>query len=149
MIVGTASALPAVCPSSSSSSSSSCAGVHGSFNQSICAAHVVARGVFTAAEQIIAKFHYVGPTGPDRTARTRTDFFAARVSEKLRWVRAVLRQSLVGPCGSAWVRSGPCSGIWPLLNWTIVDRHREEIRWRRLKMRELMLKYNGILGLIL
>ena len=53
----------------------------------------------------IAKFHYTGPTGPDRT---RTDFFAARVSEKLRWVRAGLRQS---PCGSARVRSGQCSGI--------------------------------------
>ena len=37
---------------------------------------------------IIAKFHYTGPTGPDRT---RTDFFAARVSDK--------------------VRAGPCSGI--------------------------------------
>jgi len=31
--------------------------------------------------ELIAKFHYTGPTGPDRT---RTDFFAA----KLRWVRA-------------------------------------------------------------
>ena len=36
---------------------------------------------------VIAKFHYTGPTGPART------FFAARVSEKLRWVRARLRQS--------------------------------------------------------
>ena len=45
-----------------------------------------------------AKFHYTGPTGPDRT---RTDFFAARISEKLRWVRAGLRQS---PCGSGRVR---------------------------------------------
>jgi len=54
---------------------------------------------------IIAKFHYTGPTGPDRTC---TDFFATRVSEKLRWVRAGVRQS---PCGSARVRSGPCSGI--------------------------------------
>jgi len=44
---------------------------------------------------IRAKFHYTGPTGPDRTC---TDFFAARVSEKLRWVRAGLRQR-------------PCSGI--------------------------------------
>ena len=42
-----------------------------------------------------AKFHYTGPTGPART------LFAARVSEKLRWVRAGLRQS---PCGSARVR---------------------------------------------
>ena len=41
------------------------------------------------------------PTRPDRT---RTDFFAARVSEKLRWVRAGLRQS---PCGSGRVRAGP------------------------------------------
>ena len=47
---------------------------------------------------VIAKFHYTGPTGP---ARTRTDFFAARVSEKLRWVRAGVRQS---PCGSGRVR---------------------------------------------
>jgi len=52
-----------------------------------------------------AKFHCTGPTGP---ARTRADFFAARVSEKLRWVRAGLRQS---PSGSARVRSGPCSRI--------------------------------------
>jgi len=44
--------------------------------------------------RIIAKFHYTDPTGPDRT---RTDFFAARVSEKLRWVRA-------GPRGSGRVR---------------------------------------------
>jgi len=36
--------------------------------------------------------------GPDRT---RADFFAARVSEKLRWVRAGLRQS---PCGSGRAR---------------------------------------------
>ena len=28
-------------------------------------------------------------------------------------------------------------------------RHSEEIRWERLKMRDLMLKYNGILVLIL
>ena len=49
-------------------------------------------------KQVIAEFHYTGPTGPDRT---RTDFFAARVSEKLRWVCAGLRQS---PCGSARVR---------------------------------------------
>jgi len=34
---------------------------------------------------VIAKFHYTGPTGPDRT---HTDFLATRVSEKLRWVRA-------------------------------------------------------------
>ena len=80
----------------------------------------------------IAKFHNTGPTGPDWTgpdqtksahcvgdmlnsttrarpdatelARTRTKFFAARVSEKLRWVRAGLRQS---PCGSVQVRAGP------------------------------------------
>ena len=49
---------------------------------------------------------YIPPLhGPDRT---RTDFFVARVSEKLRWVRAGLRQS---PYGSVRVRSGPCSGI--------------------------------------
>ena len=40
---------------------------------------------------ILAKFHYTDPTGPART------LFAARVSEKLRRVRAGLRQS---PCGS-------------------------------------------------
>jgi len=78
---------------------------------------------------LIAKFHYTGPTGPDRTGpdqtksahfvgdrlysttRTRpdpTDCFAARVSEKLRWVRAGLLQSR---CWSARLRSGPCSGI--------------------------------------
>jgi len=55
----------------------------------------------SGVELVIAKFHYTGPTGPDRT---RTDFFAARVSEKLRWVRAGLRQS---PCGSLRVRAGP------------------------------------------
>jgi len=48
-----------------------------------------------------AKFHYTGLTGPDRT---RADFFAARVSEKLRWIRAGLQQS---PCGSIRVRAGP------------------------------------------
>jgi len=48
--------------------------------------------------QLIAKCHYTGPTEPDRT---RTDFFAAQVSEKLRWVRAGLRQS---PCGSGRAR---------------------------------------------
>jgi len=58
-----------------------------------------------SVSRVIAKFHCTGPTGPDRT---RTDFFAARVSEKLRWVRVGLRQS---PCGSVRVRSGPCSGI--------------------------------------
>jgi len=47
---------------------------------------------------VIAKFHYTDATGPDRT---RTDFFAAPVSEKLRWVRAGLRQS---PCGSGRAR---------------------------------------------
>ena len=82
---------------------------------------------------IIAKFHYMDPTGPDRTVpdqtksahfvwywlnsttRARPDptgpartFFAGRVSEKLLWVRAGLRQS---PCGSGRVQSGPCSGI--------------------------------------
>jgi len=41
-------------------------------------------------EVVIAKFHYTDPTGPART------FLAARVSEKLRWVRAGLRQSPVG-----------------------------------------------------
>ena len=40
------------------------------------------------------KIHNTGPTGPDRT---RTDFFAARVSDKLRWVRA-------GPVGSGRAR---------------------------------------------
>ena len=40
-------------------------------------------------------YSYIPPLhGPDRT---RTDFFAARVSEKLRWVRAGLRQSPYGP----------------------------------------------------
>ena len=52
-----------------------------------------------------AKFHCTGPTGP---ARTRADFFAARISEKLRWVRAGLRQS---PSGSARVRSGPVGPV--------------------------------------
>ena len=46
---------------------------------------------------------YIPLHGPDRT---RTDFFAARISEKLRWVRA-------GPCWSARVRAGPRSGILP------------------------------------
>ena len=47
---------------------------------------------------LVAKFHYTDPTGPDRTC---TDVFAARVSEKLRWVRAGLRQS---PRGSGRAR---------------------------------------------
>ena len=58
-------------------------------------------GKSSCTRPLIAKFHYTGPTGPDRT---RTDFFAAQ----LRWVRADLRQS---PCGSVRVLSGPCSGI--------------------------------------
>jgi len=45
--------------------------------------------------RVIAEFHYTGPTGPART------FFAARVFEKLRWVRVGLRQS---PCGSGRAR---------------------------------------------
>jgi len=57
--------------------------------------------VCNKSTQFLAKFHYTGPTGPDRT---RTDFFAARVSEKLRWVRVGLQQS---PCGSVRVRAGP------------------------------------------
>ena len=73
---------------------------------SVCAIHErrplrrATRDTQLAVERLlfIAKFHYTGPTGPDRT---RTDFFAARVSEKLRWVRAGLRQS---PCGSGRVR---------------------------------------------
>ena len=56
-----------------------------------------------------AKFYYTGPTGPDRT---HTDFFAARVSEKLRLVPAGLRQS---PCGSVRVRAGPVGPVlWNL-----------------------------------
>ena len=87
------------------------------------------KGMFS----IIAKFHYTGPTGPDRTGpdqtnsshfvgdrlnsttRARPDptgpawtFFVARVSEKLRWVRAGLRQS---PCGSVRVRAGPVGPV--------------------------------------
>ena len=50
----------------------------------------------------IAKFHYTGPTGPDRT---RTEFFAARVSEK----------TPLGPCGSPTksvrVRAGPVGPV--------------------------------------
>ena len=61
--------------------------------------------IAVAACCLIAKFHYTGPTGPDRT---RTAFFAAWVSEKLRWVRAGLRQS---PCGSGRVRSGPVGPV--------------------------------------
>ena len=65
---------------------------------------------FTASSRpvclVVAKFHYTDPTGPDRT---RTDFFAARVSEKLRWVRAGFRQS---PCGSVRVRVVEFSLCW-------------------------------------
>jgi len=39
----------------------------------------------------------------------------ALVSEKLRWVRAGLRQS---PCGSARVRSGPCGSVYWNLAFT-------------------------------
>ena len=61
---------------------------------------------------LIAKFHYTDPTRP---ARTRTDFFAARVSEKLRWVRAGLRQR---PCGSLWVRAGPVGSLNAKFHYT-------------------------------
>ena len=50
-----------------------------------------------------AKFHYTGPTGPARI------FFAARVSEKLRWVRAGHRLS---PCGSGRARVVEFSLYW-------------------------------------
>ena len=40
-------------------------------------------------------YSYIPPL--HRPDRTRTDFFVARVSEKLRWVRAGLRQSPYGP----------------------------------------------------
>jgi len=50
---------------------------------------------------LIAKFHYTGPTGP---TRTRTDFFAARVSEKLRWSVRVSDKVGAGPCVSGRVR---------------------------------------------
>ena len=53
---------------------------------------------------VITKFHYTGPTGPDRTRR---DFFCG----------PGLRETPLGPCGSLTksvrVRSGPCSGILP------------------------------------
>ena len=56
--------------------------------------------------RVIAKFHYTCPTGPART------FFAARVSEKLRWVRAVSDKVRAGPCGSGRARVVEFS-----LNW--------------------------------
>ena len=70
--------------------------------------------------RIKAKFHYTGPTGTTGPARTRTDFFAARVSEKLRWVRAGLRQS---PCRSVPVRSGPVGPV----QWNLAFRHRSSV----------------------
>ena len=57
-----------------------------------------------AKPTVIAKFHYTGPTGPDRT---RTDLSETRTGPtefRRKKVRA-------GPCGSGRVRSGPCSGI--------------------------------------
>ena len=60
-----------------------------------------------AIRLLIAKFHYTGPTGP---ARTRKDFFAARVSEKLRWVRA-------GPRGSGRARVVEFSLYHTIAEW--------------------------------
>jgi len=67
------------------------------------------------SRSILAEFHYTGPTGPNRT---QTDFFAARVSEKLHWVRALLRQS---PCGSARVLVVEFSLYQPLDLQTLAD----------------------------
>jgi len=51
---------------------------------------------------VTAKFHYTGPTGPDRT---RTDFFCD----------PGLRETPLGPCGSPTksvrVRAGPCWSV--------------------------------------
>ena len=62
----------------------------------------------SGVELVIAKFHYTGPTGPDRTrtgvlqpGSPRNSVGSVRVSDKVH----------AGPCGSARVRSGPCSGI--------------------------------------
>jgi len=51
-----------------------------------------------------AKFHYRGPTGP---ARTRTDF----VGDPHGPTEFLGDSGRSGPCGSARVRSSPCSGI--------------------------------------
>ena len=51
-----------------------------------------------------AKFHYTGPTGPDRT---RADF----VGDPHEPTEFLGDPGRSGPCGSGWVRSGPCSGI--------------------------------------
>ena len=53
---------------------------------------------------VLAKFHYTGPTGPDRS---RTDPNDPDLRETP-LVRAGLRQS---PCGSARVRSGPVGPV--------------------------------------
>ena len=56
-------------------------------------------------------YSYIPLLGPDRT---RTDFFAARVSEKPRWVRA-------GPRGSGRVRVVEFSLYQPLDLQTLAD----------------------------
>jgi len=48
---------------------------------------------------LIAKFHYTGPTGPDRTKSA--DFARDKKSVRVR----------AGPCGSARVRSGPVGTV--------------------------------------
>jgi len=85
---------------------------------------------------VIAKFHYTGPTGPDRTGPNQTKsahFVGDRLNSTTRAqpdptgpARTFLRPGSprnsvgsvrvsnkvrAGPCGSARVRSGPCSGI--------------------------------------
>jgi len=52
---------------------------------------------------VMAKFHYTGPTGPDQTKSA--DFCRRLVS--------AVRVSRKSPRGSARVRSGPCNGIQP------------------------------------
>jgi len=74
----------------------------------------------------LAKLHYTGPTGPDRTGPDQTksaDFVGDRLNSTTRarpdphglFCGPGLRETPLGPCESPTksvrVRSGPCSGI--------------------------------------
>jgi len=69
------------------------------------------------ASAVAYAYSYIPLLGPDRT---RTDFFAARVSEKPRWVRAV-RAVRAGPRGSGRVRVVEFSLYQPLDLQTLAD----------------------------
>ena len=53
---------------------------------------------------LLAKFHYTGPTGPDRTRPDPCGPARTRISEKLRWSVRVSDKVRAGPVGSGRAR---------------------------------------------